>query len=76
LSDRYDAKGKTTDYYKTDIMGVRGQMTLKTSHYRNIIEYAQNQRKLLTPKYPNLKYVYSNQVLDKKYEGGKAKLKR
>jgi hypothetical protein len=76
LSDRYDAKGKTTDYYKNDIMGVRGQMTLKTSHYRNIIEYTQNQHKLLTPTYPNLKYIYSNQTLDLKYEVGKSKLKR
>ncbi|MDP3929526.1 MAG: hypothetical protein Q8R57_10930 [Bacteroidota bacterium] len=75
LSDRYTGSGANKGYEK-DIMGAWGQMTLKTSHYRNIIEYTQNQHKLLTPTYPNLKYIYSNQTLDLKYEGGKSKLKR
>jgi hypothetical protein len=75
LSDRYGASGANKGYDK-DIMGARDQMTLKTSHYRNIIEYTKSQHQTLTPKYPNLKYIYSPYVLDKKYEGGKAKLKR
>jgi hypothetical protein len=76
LSDRYGANGETNIGYENDIMGAIDKMTLSTSHYRNIIEYTQNQHNLLAPKKPNLKYIYSNQVLDLKYEGGKAILKR
>ncbi len=57
-------------------MGVYGETALSTSHYRNIIEFTQRQHELLLPKYPNLKYMYSNLTLDKKYEDGKTKIKR
>jgi hypothetical protein len=57
-------------------MGVNGEMALRISHYQNIVEYVQNQLLYLTPKFPNLKYIYSNKILDLKYEKGRAKLKR
>jgi YD repeat-containing protein len=76
LSDRYGANGKANIGYENDIMGAWDKMTLNISHYRNIIEYTQNQHNLLIPKMPNLKYLYSNKTLDLKYEGGKAILKR
>ena len=77
LSDRYSEKtGKPFSAYKNDIMGVYGKTSLSTLHYKNIIEYTQRQHQLLTPKYPNLKYIYSSYTLDIKYEEGKTKLKR
>jgi len=77
LSDRYsETTGKPYTNYKNDIMGVYGKTTLSTLHYKNIIEFTKRQYELLLPQYPNLKCIYSNLALDKKYEDGKTKLKR
>jgi hypothetical protein len=76
LSDRYNSEGNPHVDYDKDIMGVNGEMALRISHYQNIVEYVQNQLLYLTPKFPNLKYIYSNKILDLKYEKGRAKLKR
>ncbi len=76
LSDRYGANVVANIGYENDIMGAADKMTLNTSHYRNIIEYTQNKHNLLISNKPNLNNLYCNEVLDQKYEGGKAKLKR
>jgi hypothetical protein len=76
LSDRYNSEGNPHVDYDKDIMGVNGEMALRISHYQNIVEYVQNQLLYLTPKFPNLKYIYSNKILDLKYEKGRAKLNR
>ncbi len=75
LSDRYNPYGANPGYEK-DIMGARNQMTLKTSHYQNIIEYTKLQHKVLNVKAPKLTYFYNKTMMDLKYPNGKRTLKR
>jgi|GEM_PF-4260744 len=77
LSDRYsELTGKPYINYNNDIMGVYGKTTLSISHYKNIIEFTKRQDEILLPQHPNLKYIYGDRTLDKKYEDGKTKIKR
>ena len=39
---------------------------LHINNYKHIISYILRQHQLLTPKYPNLKYIWSNQKMDTK----------
>jgi hypothetical protein len=76
LSDRYNKNFPNPDKgYEKDIMGKSLSFNLSISHYKNIIDYAKRQHELLTPQYPNLKFVYSNHFLDLKYDRVNGKLK-
>jgi len=64
LSDRYSEKtGLPFKGYEHDIMGVNGSRKLSISHYRNIVDYANQQ--ILSK--PNISTFHSFYFMDHRY---------